>query len=155
MTAEPHGAVGLNGRYGLMLSDLVVGRDSRQWLVTDFDELARAVAEAEVVSQLGRRRSRRPPRTIVAFVLIVGAIYAAALVDAGLERRAAGPAGLLYVAAVVALWFGIWISWLVLTVLTVLMVIAALIAPHPWWAIGGNGLLLGLLLAPPTWRYLS
>ncbi len=45
-------------------------------------------------------------------------------------------------------------SWLVLTVLTVLMVIAALAVPYLWWAVGGNAL-LGLLVAPPTWRYLS
>ncbi len=155
MTAEPHAAVGLNGRYGLVRGDLLVGRDSRQWVVTDFDELGRAVAEAEVMPQLGRRRSRRPPGTIVAFVLIVGAISVSALVDAGLDRRLVGAAGLLYIAAVAALWFGVSISWLALTMLTALMVIAALAAPYPSWAFAGNALLVALLVAPPTRRYVS
>ena len=49
MTAEPQAAVGLNGRYGLVPGDLLVGRDSRQWVVADFDEFGRVVATAEVV----------------------------------------------------------------------------------------------------------
>jgi hypothetical protein len=95
---------------------------------------------------------RRPPLTLVAFMVVVAVALVAALVDSGPD-----PVVLAAVAAfgglLVGLYLRVRIAWILATVLAAGNLLSALLYRAPWWSVAVLSIELALLMAPATRSY--
>ena len=95
---------------------------------------------------------KTPPYTVWIYVAIVAAVILVELAIGGIDSSSID-GGLTLVGASLGLLVGIWFAWLFLT-----FVSAAHLVVYPWigpasWDLLLNGILLALLLLPPTRLY--
>ncbi|HEV2785902.1 MAG TPA: DUF4886 domain-containing protein [Solirubrobacteraceae bacterium] len=95
---------------------------------------------------------RRPPATIVVYIGILALLLVSSLIAEG-AHTALVVGGLALAAGAVGLWLGSRIVWIVVTAAHVLNVLVVVNSQPAWSTVAASVALLGLLLAPPTWRH--